>query len=178
MRRGRRSIRLAEYDYASPGAYFVTIATQKKEPIFGRVVGNEIALNEWGKIAEKCWHEIPNHFSQVSLDQFIVMPNHVHGIVFIDELDSVHPKNLEGQDNSRVGAQHAAPLRQDKVRVYAGSLGAIVRSFKSAVTKAINELRKPSATPIWQRNYYERVIRDEPDLEQIRSYIAHNAIPH
>lgn len=176
MSRGRRSIRLPHYDYATPGAYFVTIATHNNEPIFGSVAGDEIVLNEWGRVAEKCWREIPDHFPSVTPDQFIIMPNHVHGIIFI--IDTNPPTDLEDEENSRVGAQHAAPLQQDKTRVGAGSLGAIVRSYKSVVTKSINEMRNSPAAPIWQRNYYERVLRDESELEQTRFYIMHNAIPH
>ncbi len=139
-----------------------------KSAIFGRIENDKVVLNQWGKIAQNCWLNIANHFPQVSLDQFIIMPNHVHGILLIDEMGA----------NTPVGAQHAAPLRPDKLRVTAGSLGVIIRSYKSAVTKSVNQLRNSPAVPIWQRNYFERVLRDERELDQARFYILHNAIPH
>ncbi len=163
MNRGRRSIRLPEYDYASAGGYFVTIATHKQANLFGRIIDQKVSLSAFGEVAKSCWQAIPTHFPQVIIDQFIVMPNHMHGILFIRPL---------------VGAQHAAPLRHDRPNVQPGSLGAIVRSYKAAVTKQIRELQCTPALIVWQRNYYERVIRDEVELEQMRFYILHNALPH
>ncbi len=104
------------------------------------------------------WDAIPDHFPGAAIDEFIVMPNHVHGIIWITETRSV-------------GAQHAAPLRPV---VPAGSLAAIVRSFKSAAAKRINEFRGTRGPPVWQRNYYERIIRDEDELNDIRQYIRDN----
>ncbi|MBX3004829.1 MAG: hypothetical protein KF821_03255 [Anaerolineales bacterium] len=150
---------MPEYDYASAGGYFVTISTHKQANLFGRIIDQKVSLSAFGEIAKSCWQAIPTHFPQVIIDQFIVMPNHMHGILFIKP-------------------QHAAPLRQDGLQVTPGSLGAIVRSYKAAVTKQIRELQSAPALIVWQRNYYERVIRDEVELEQMRFYILHNALPH
>ncbi|MCL4258419.1 MAG: hypothetical protein KJZ53_07820 [Anaerolineales bacterium] len=158
---------MPHYDYSLAGGYFLTISTHSHKPLFGRIANEEVELNALGRIAQKCWTEIPEHFANVSLETFIVMPNHVHGILLIGE-----------SSHSGVGAQHAAPLRQDKLQVKPGSLGAIVRSYKAAVTKAARKTLHKPGLAIWQRNYYERVIRDERELEQMRFYILHNALPH
>jgi REP element-mobilizing transposase RayT len=176
--KNRRSIRLPEYDYSSPGFYFVTITTRDKLPIFGSLVDYAVQLNEFGRIAEDYWREIPTHFKYVELDEFIIMPNHVHGIIVIK--DSPAGKTFWKKHQAsrlNVGAQHAAPLRRDRLRVQPGSLGAIIRSYKSAVTNGINKLcDNANKEAVWQRNYYEYVIRDENDLDQIRSYIVNNSL--
>jgi len=156
----RRSIRLPEYDYTQPGAYFVTICTHRHACLFGDVVDSIVHLSAWGKIADQCWRDIPDHFDHVVLDEWVVMPNHIHGILLF------HPI---------VGATHASPPQTDVPRgPIPGSLGAVVGSFKSAVTKRVNEMRGTPGTPLWQRNYYEHVIRNERTLNAIRQYIADN----
>jgi len=150
----RRSIRLKGYDYASPGAYFLTVCAHGKECIFD--------VPELLDAVEEAWRAIPLHMPNVRPDEFVIMPNHVHGILWI----------LEG---NVVGAQHAAPL--PKARTLAarpGSLGAMVRSFKAAAAKRVNEIRGTSGASVWQRNYYERVIRNEDELGSIREYIHLN----
>jgi len=156
----RRSIRLPDHDYRSPGAYFVTICVYGRECLLGEVVDGEMRLNDWGHIAWDCWQALPEHFAHVELDAWVVMPNHLHGILVIT--DPV------------VGAQHAAPLPEPRTNVQPGSLGAIIRSFKSAATKRINQLRGTPGTRFWQRNYWEHVIRDERSLNRIREYIQNN----
>ena len=156
----RRSIRLKEYDYSSGGAYYVTIVTWYRDCIFGQVMNEEMILSDLGKIADECWRAIPEHFPFVELGAYVIMPNHVHGIIVIDH---------------NVGATHASPLRIRNSRPYGTpphSLGAIVGSFKSAVTKRIG--REHNATGIWQRNYYEHIIRDEKDLQNKTDYINAN----
>ena len=157
QRHHRRSIRLKGYDYASAGGYFITIVTYQRECLFGEIVNDEMVLSDYGKVAEECWRAIPDHFPNVELGAYVVMPNHVHGIII---------KNVS------VGAQHAAPLRNTNVTP--NSIGAIVRSFKSAVTKRIHEINHLSGTTIWQRNYYEHVIRDADDHNRIHLYIESN----
>jgi len=156
--RHRRSIRLKGYDYAQAGAYFVTVCSRSRECVFGESVEGEVRLNGAGRGVEEVWDALPKHYPGVEVDAFVVMPNHVHGIVVLPD---------------RVGAQHAAPLRRG-LKVAPGSLSAIVRSFKSAVTKRINEAHGMPDTRVWQRNYYERVIRDEDELRGVRQYIADN----
>ena len=155
----RRSIRLKEFDYTQPGAYFVTVCTWRRENLFGDVVDGEVRLNERGHIVKECWNGIPEHFPQVDLDAFVVMPNHIHGIIVIKGNDDV------------VGATHASPLRK-KSGSTPKSLGAMVVSFKSATARRIKD--KVGEIGIWQRNYYERVIRDEKEWDLIRRYIETN----
>lgn len=165
----RRSIRLPEYDYAQCGAYFVTICTWGREPLFGEIRDGTMQPTSYGLSAAACWQAIPAHFPQARLDAFIVMPNHVHGIIMIDE-----PDPLAG---AHVGAQHAAPLHTSppptppQPHVKSGSLGAIVRSYKSAVTREVNLLRQTPGAPAWQRSYYDHIIRHERALNAIREYI-------
>ncbi len=162
----RRSIRLPGYDYTQPGAYFVTICTHNREPLFGRVVNGEMVLNAWGRIVWEEWFRTAQVRPYVELfeDEFVVMPNHIHGIIWIVR--------------DTVGAQRrCAPTKPGGVtpnNVAPGSLGAIVRAFKSAVTKRINALRGTPGARVWQRNYYEHIIRNERALNAIRRYIAEN----
>ena len=160
----RCSIRLKDYDYSQNCAYFVTIVTRQRACLFGEIMGGELALNEIGKIMQEAWNEIPQHFPNVVLDAFVVMPNHIHGIIIIDAPIYV----------SHVRARHASPLPPWGPKPK--SLSAIIGSFKSAVTNRINKMRETPATPFWQRNYYEHVIRDENDYEAIFNYIASNPI--
>jgi putative transposase len=155
----RRSIRLNGYDYSQTGAYFITVCTQGRECLFGGVVDGEIRLNEYGKIAVNSWKDIPAHFRNAKLDAFLVMPNHIHGIIMI------------------VGARHAVPLHQEQFgKPIPCSISTIIRSFKSAVTKRINELRQTSGIGFWQRNYYEHIIRVDDELNNIREYITNNPL--
>ena len=103
-RHHRRSIRMPGYDYAQPGAYFVTVCTHQQELLFGEVVGEAMVLNDAGRIVETCWYETPDHFQSVELDAFVIMPNHVHGVVMI------------------VGARHASPLQQTSVHAHGPKL--------------------------------------------------------
>lgn len=156
-RHHRKSIRIKEYDYTQAGAYFVTIVTYQRDSLFGDIDDGEMTLNAFGVIADECWRAIPEHFPFVELGAHVIMPNHVHGIIIIHE---------------PVGATHASPLPKQPRGPAPRSLGAIVGSFKSAVTRRIG--REHNATGIWQRNYYEHIIRDEKDLQRITDYIEAN----
>jgi len=173
----RRSIRLHQYDYAQAGRYFVTICTHDRLCLFGEVVEGQMKLNPFGEIAFSCWQEIPRHFGTVELDAFVVMPNHVHGIVVIT-VGTPHG------GMPHVGTTHASPLPQSMHTTpipkpprgpEPRSLGAMVGSFKSAVTRRVNENSPTTNRPVWQRNYYEHVIRDEKSLQKIREYIMNNS---
>jgi putative transposase len=170
----RSSARLKTFDYSSQGAYFVTVCANVRANVFGEIEAGEMRLNEAGRVVAECWALIPEHFPNVELDAFIVMPDHVHGIIVISQ-----PSETNVRTSVVVGAQHAAPLRNsDDVlpRVQPGSLGAIMRSFKSAATKRINESQGLPGTPVWQRNYWDRVIRDDRELEETRKYILENPV--
>ncbi len=160
----RRSLRLQGFDYSQPGAYFVTICTKDHLHQFGEIRGNDIKLNERGSIVEKIWKEIPDHFTNVTLDDFIVMPNHIHGILLLDE-----PPDCRG-------TACRAPTVEKFGKPTKGSLPTIIRSFKSASTHLINRLDKRKGISIWQRNYYEHIIRNEDSLNRIRRYIQENPI--
>ena len=172
MTERRRTIRLPHYDYASPGAYFVTVSKHLRAYSF--------ELEGVRQVLEQTWREIPRHFPNAATDEFVVMPNHVHGIVWVleghgaaDQRSRVRPRE--------VGAQHAAPLRYGARRtsrraVQPGSLGAIVRSFKAAAASRVNLARGTPGLPVWQRNYYERVVRNEGELRRIREYIQLNPV--
>jgi REP element-mobilizing transposase RayT len=157
-RHHRRSIRLQGYPYTRPGIYFLTICTYRRICLFGQVHNGRLVHNRFGEVAVACWREIPVHFPHVRLDAFVVMPNHVHGLLIIpDRIPEPVPEQEE-----RFG------------RPVAGSIPTIVRSYKAAVTARINRLRRTPGTPVWQRNYYEHIVRNRRALEAIRRYIAEN----
>lgn len=205
----RRSVRLKGYDYSQVGAYFVTVVAYCRECRFGEVSDGEMRLSGEGEVVENCWRDIPQHFPNAVLDQWVVMPNHLHGIIIIPGL---HGLPLSGTLPS-VGATHASPstsapgtmhpsatppIPASSPAIHTGngslsaqrathawpvqtrpagpkpqSVGAIVGSFKSAVTRLLNGGRH-DAGPTWQRNFFEHVIRDDETLNTIRQYIANN----
>ncbi|RME13326.1 MAG: transposase [Ardenticatenia bacterium] len=171
-RHHRRSIRLKGYDYTQPGAYFVTICTHERAHLFGRVVDGEMVLNAWGEIVRDEWFRTADIRANVELyaDEFVVMPNHVHGIIWIVETDEtdVGATRQVAPTNRRV-----APTDRPRGPV-SGSLGAIIGQYKSAVTRRINIQRNTPGGRVWQRNYYEHIIRTERALHAIRRYIADN----
>lgn len=155
--RNRRSIRLPDYDYSQDGGYFITICTHDRECFFGDIVRGEMVLNDAGNMAKEYWLEIPKHYPNVVLGEFVVMPNHVHGILTI-KTQSV-----------------PIPVRQNKFqKIIPGSIGSIVRGYKIGVTKWFR--KNTEIHTVWQRNYYEHIIRDETSLNRIQEYIIHNPI--
>jgi putative transposase len=223
----RRSIRLKGYDYTQPGAYFITICTHGRECLFGEIIDGEMHLNEAGQIVVQTWQDLPNHVPHVQLDAFVVMPNHVHGIIIITERaggigagfkparTTMGPGSAADSGSTAgpgsVGADsEPAPTITTGPRSNAGpglvgaglepapttmgpggpdpvgaglepaptrssyGLPEIVRQFKTFSARRINELRGTPGTPVWQRNYYEHIIRNEFSLNRIRQYIAEN----
>ena len=165
----RRSSRLPKHDYTSSLMYFVTVCACNMECVFGSVGSDgKVTLSEWGHVVEACWLAIPEHFPGSALDQWVTMPNHLHGIVATEALT----------ENAR--ATHASPLRRSQPSDARGpvrrSLGAIVGSFKSAVTKRIREMGARPDETVWQRNYHEHIIRGKDDLQPVRRYIENNPI--
>lgn len=151
--------RLKGYDYTLPGGYFVTLCTHHRQNLFGRVVDGEMCLNQLGRMVEAAWLEIPEHDPAVLLDEYIVMPDHFHGIIFLNR-------------EKPVGERHASPLPGNA----SGTLPTIIGSFKSAVTKRINRLRNTPGASLWQRSFYDRIIRDEKELDTFRAYIRANPL--
>jgi REP element-mobilizing transposase RayT len=179
----RRSIRLQTYDYARPGGYFVTICTQDWKCLFGTVVDEEMRLNPAGEMIQRVWHTLPGLFSNVHLDAFVVMPNHVHGIVILIESKTTDTNPTVGAplvgapdvDNAtdRAGTR-PAPTNSDTA-----SLGDVVGAFKSITTNGYIDGVKhrgwmPFARRLWQRNYWEHVIRVGNEGDRIRRYIDEN----
>lgn len=168
----RRSMRLTGYDYAHAGAYFVTICTYDRECLFGEIAHDEMALNAFGEIARTEWLKSSEIRAEIRLGAFVIMPNHFHGIVQV--IDA-------GRGKDRRGDRPVAPTKgapTPRVNPTPGpkskSIGAMVGGYKSAVTTRINTLRNNPGAPVWQRNYYEHIIRDEADYNRIVEYIAHN----
>ena len=160
----RRSIRLKNYDYSQLGYYFLTICTYKRQSWFGEIKNNRMYLNQIGKIVAEEWINTRKIRPKFQLDEWIIMPNHLHGIVIIDE----NILGLGERNRDILGARNA-PLRQEP-----NSISSFVAGFKSAVTKRINLLRNNRDIPIWQRNYYESIIQDEQSLLAIQEYILNN----
>ena len=152
----RRSIRLKNYDYSQGGAYFVTICTFNKECLLGNILDGEMQLSEIGKVVADCWRWLGEQYDYVYLDEWIIMPNHLHGIIVIT-------------DESRGGSRTARPKG-----VKRKPLGRLIGAFKTVSTKCINDIRKTSHMPVWQRNYYEHIIRNEKELNGTREYIVNN----
>ncbi len=161
----RHSMRLIDYDYSQEGLYFVTICTRDNRCLFGQIKGDEMCLNGAGQHANQCWYAIPQHFPQIKLHAHIVMPNHVHGV--LETAGAHHVPKLES-----VGLQsnNDSTLR---------TLGSVIRGFKIGVTKWFREQRPelfPIGQSIWQRNYYEHIIRDEKSYLHIAEYITNNPL--
>jgi putative transposase len=181
----RRSTRLKGYDYTQPGAYFVTICTWHYECIFGEVRDGEMHLNPFGRAALQVWQDLPRHYPYVILGEFCIMPNHVHAIIiFNDDHPHAPPSNPPSKGGSisvttqpaiQNNKHHRTAQDLDKTRPYQShGLPEIVRAFKSFSARRINFLQKTSGTPVWQRNYYEHIIRSENDLQKVNQYIRAN----
>ena len=140
----RRSIRLRGHDYSSPGSYCVTICTFDRQYLFGHIEDKTMILNAHGRIVADCWQWLGVQFEGIVLDERVVMPNHLHGIIV------------------RHGIGRPKPL------------GGLIGAFKTVTTKQINQLRKTPGSLLWQRNYWEHIIRDDVEMDSIRSYIANN----
>ena len=166
----RRSIRLKGYDYSQPGAYYVTIVTWHREFLFGEVVNGEMVLNKFGLVAKQEWEKLKRRFPNIELGAFIIMPNHMHGIIIIisGRGTAENLKYLDGESSRR------APTQEAFQKPIKGSIPTIIRSYKSAVAYRINLMRRTQGIPVWQRNYWEHIIRDQQDLQNKTDYIEAN----
>jgi REP element-mobilizing transposase RayT len=158
----RRSIRLRTWDYRTAAAYFVTLCTHQRECLFFD--------DAWRATAETTWSDIPSHQPRVVLDEWVVMPNHLHGILILTD-DGHAPV---GPFNWRHPATPSMTGPRTFANAAAGSLGALVRSYKAAVTNRINHQARTLGCKRWQRGYYERIVRDDQELDRIRIYIRQN----
>jgi REP element-mobilizing transposase RayT len=154
--RTRKPTRKPDLDYTRLGFYFVTICTKEKEEILGKVIGENIALNDYGRIVWECWLALPDHYSCCRLHEFVIMPNHVHGIIEIT-----------------VGFNVGAGLRPARSSPHPASLSEIIRAFKAFSARTINQ-KYPDGLFQWQRSFHDRVIRDKGELAAISRYIAEN----
>jgi REP element-mobilizing transposase RayT len=169
-RHHRRSIRIPGYDYSQAGWYFITICVDDRECVFGSIKQGIMVLNEFGQIVVEEWLNTAELRDNVLLDAYTIMPNHFHSIInIIDD-----GRGMGSRGKARVGAYCDTPLQGGKFQSPSGNLGSIIRGFKSAVTKRINRLRNTPGLPVWQRNYFEHIIRDEEELNRIRRYIIEN----
>lgn len=161
----RRSIRLKEYDYSQEGAYFVTICTWNRECLFGDIVNGEVLLNEYGRVVEEYIDGIKERFDNVHIEEFVVMPNHLHGIIMIEQsVGIIHELSLQ--------ASFAERCKQRRKML----LPKIIGWFKMNTSKSINQMRDSEGRPVWQKNYYEHVVRNEKELRSIQEYIINNPL--
>jgi REP element-mobilizing transposase RayT len=171
----RQSIRLPQWDYRRPGAYFVTVCAHERRCLFGEVVAGRMALNTYGRIVVEEWRRTEQIRDRVVLDAFVIMPNHVHGIIVItaDGRASADDVTTNRRRGSSPMNPYGHPNRTFGGAV-AGSVSTIMRQFKSMVTKRINRLRDTPGEPVWQRNFYERIACNRRELDRIRTYIRRN----
>ncbi len=162
---GRRSIRLSNYDYSKDGAYFITICSKRRQNFFGKIRNKKMTLNNIGKQVEFCWFEIPKHFPFVKLDEFVVMPNHMHGIFMVEANNHSPVRN----NYPSAGSNNHLPIQKSGT---SKTVGSIIRGYKIGVTKWCR--KNTNIHDIWHRNYYEHIIRNEEELERIREYIQSN----
>jgi len=169
--RSRRSLRLKDYDYSQPGGYFLTMVTFQREHLFGEIVEGTMQLNKAGEIVQEIWESLSVRYPNIILDEMVVMPNHVHGVVFVDD-------NLVAEVVAEV---HELPLQREnetpeeyRLRRRKMLIPKVVGYFKMNSAKAINKLLDSEGIPVWQRNYYDHIIRSEKELDRIRKYIYYN----
>lgn len=184
MEKRPNSNRLKNYDYTKNGYYFITICTHDRKPVLSHCKNGAVILSTIGKIVEDCWKKIPLHFPEIYLNNYVIMPDHIHGIIIIDRCESFDPGNKTGTEiQTGKGnkperfniSSNASPLRKrDGTR--SGSIGAIIQNFKSVSTRFFNKTNETRGIKLWQRNYYDNVIRNEDAMKNICQYIENNPI--
>ncbi len=165
----RRPTRLKSYDYSQPGPYFVTICTYGMKNLFGRIIDGVLDLNTYGSTAKRKWFHttVTRPYVELHEDELVIMPNHIHGIIWIKEVGAT---GLPRAKTKGSVAQKTRSVLNPR------SLGAIVGQYKSRTAKVINRIRKTLGNKVWQRNYYDRIIRNEKELQLIRRYIVNNPL--
>lgn len=168
------STRLQNWDYGSNGKYFITICTCENEHFFGKITEEKMHLNAIGELADNYWHEIPNHFPYVHLDEFIVMPNHIHGILVIDD-----PYYRDNSDDMNVQTRHCLVSNKSKQNTGRrrfqnqgnNTISSIIGSYKSIVSKHAHKINPKFE---WHSRFYDHIIKDQKELQRIRNYIEFN----
>lgn len=160
----RRSVHLRQYDYRTAGAYFVTLCTADRSLLFGEVADDQVRLTTCGHLVGACWVWLAEQYSYLKLDAWTLMPNHLHGVLVISEVPAV------------AGAvrRYSTLRQQGGPPTITKSLGRLIGAFKTVSTKRVNVLRGTPGEVVWQRDYYEHVVRGERELDRIRQYIADN----
>jgi putative transposase len=174
----RKLSRLKDYDYSQNGYYFVTICTKNREIFFGKIKNGKMILNEYGEMAEKCWLEIPDHFLNCFIDEFVIMPNHIHGILIIENNEIVGNNGIVG-DNGIIGNRGIVVGNNDRCSLRRNRnmqlLPKIISQFKSSVTREIRKQFENFEFQ-WQKSFHDHIIRDEKSLNNIRQYIIDNPL--
>lgn len=190
----RRSIRLPGYDYSQSGAYFVTICVNQRQCLFGDVVDGQMQLNQYGEIVADTYQWLCQHYSHLHTDEWIIMPNHFHAIMIIDHQSRLNtdkpcrgvsrnaPTTNQRQNANEINHSRNAPTTNQQIDYLPNQiikpkpLGRLIGAFKTVSTKKINILRDSPGTPLWQRNYYEHIIRNQNGMNNIRQYIVNNPL--
>jgi len=163
------STRLKGWDYSSGAYYFITICVKGRESLLGQIKNGEMVLSEIGVAAEKCWIEIPDHFPFVKPDEHVIMPNHVHGIIVINRNDGVETQFVERQDFASLQYRP----NPNRFGPQSKNLGSIIRGFKIGVKKWTI---KNNVSFEWQQGFYDRIVRNEKELCNVRNYILNNPL--
>lgn len=162
MQKSRKPLRLKYYNYSANGGYFLTICTKKREHFFGEIKNDKMYLSEYGHLAKKYWEEIPEHFDDVLLDVFVIMPNHIHGIIFLDN-------DISGYDPVENAYMRSLQTRtKEKIPL-------IIQNYKAVITRNGKKFF-PHKNFAWQKSYHDRIIRNEKELQNIREYILNNPL--
>ncbi len=158
MNQRRNTLRHANHSYTQPGAYFITICAHKGIPVFGCIVDERMELNPLGRIAHRAWLDLPNRHTHIKVDPFVIMPNHVHALIWIQA------EITEGS----TAREYGNPV--------AGSISMLVTAYKGAVTKKANNANEMPGPSLWQRNFYDRIVRSERELANVQEYIRTNPV--
>jgi len=184
----RHSIRLQGYDYSQAGAYFITICTQNRERLFGEIADGEMKMNDAGQMVQTVWDEMPNRFDGLELDRFVVMPNHIHGVIVLPRrgescirpcICPIIPPGIHSNPPNGYSTDHGGEYKIRPYGTLPGTVGRIFQAFKSITThEYTNGVKQHGWLPfpgkLWQRNYWEHIIRNESELNRIRDYVNNN----
>jgi REP element-mobilizing transposase RayT len=166
----RRSIRLPGYDYSQSGAYFVTICVYQRQCLFGEIIDGRMVLNQYGAIVAETYRWLCQRYPYLYADEWVVMPNHFHAIMVIND------QTCRGGSRTAPTTPNAPTTNLRNPTTKRKPLGRLIGAFKTVSTKKINILREMPATPLWQRNYYEHIIRNPDAMDKIRQYIINNPV--